>query len=570
MGFTRNSIPTLKELGSFFMKRHMLSAALFASAMIIQPSIAVADDANIVVNGQTMSKWKVAESDHFQIYSTSDDKYLTKLSGRLEAVHYLLKIATRAQEPADGKRLKVKVYAVDDIADVRRLIGNPQSAAAGYYDPQLAGAISVIPRKSGNDGSFSGELILFHEYAHHFMLQYQPAAYPAWYVEGFAEIIGTASFEKPGMITYGKAAKHREAEMRYTNRYPAAKMVDGRYAKEKRSAENWGYDDAWALAHYLTFSEERKGQLGAYLNAINAGQSFAEAAKVFGDLNRLSRDLNVYIDNGTVPYKTPVLPPEVMKAPDIRGVTIAEAEFIDPKIEMERVTRISTKEEYDAWAKLQEKLERPVKKTFDEYYKEEVDNRDKWMKALNAKVARLPNDVISWTVKAQAECMAKDYSSCQTSADRALALQPENWEGMLRKGQALIGLAKAAPEADRKALVKQGRSWVLKANAINSAAHEPLLQYYESFAAEGKQAPEDAIASLAQVVDTIPQIDQTRLTLGKELIARGLFPLARKRLAPLAYSPHESVEQATALALLEGLDGKEAKAAEAAPASSGN
>jgi tetratricopeptide (TPR) repeat protein len=559
----RNSIYRSEKLGSFFMKRHLLSAALFASMVFTQPYTALAEDSNIIVNGQAMSKWKVAESDHFEIYGAGDEKYLTKLSGRLEAVHYLLKIATRAQEPADGKRLKVKVYVVDDVADVRRLIGDPQSSAAGYYDPQLAGAISVIPRNSGSDGSFSGELILFHEYAHHFMLQYQPAAYPAWYVEGFAEIIGTASFEKPGMITYGKAAKHRAMEMRYTNRYPAAKMVDGRFMKEKRDAENWGYDDAWALAHYLTFSEDRKGQLGAYLTAINAGQSFADAAKVFGDLNRLSRDLNVYIDSGTVPYKTPALPPEVMKAPEIRGVTVAEAEFIDPKIEMERVTRISSKEEYEAWAKLQEKLKRPLKKSFDEYYNEEVAIRDKWMKTLNAKVTRLPNDAISWTVKAHAECMAKDYAACQTSADRAIALQPDNWEGMLRKGQALLGLAKEATDTERKTAVKQGRNWVLKANTANPGAHEPLLYYYQSFAAEGRKAPDDAIDALGQVVDTIPQIDMPRLTLGQELIARGLYPRARKILAPLAFSPHESVEQATALALLDALDEKEGKKAEA-------
>jgi tetratricopeptide (TPR) repeat protein len=317
----------------------------------------------------------------------------------------------------------------------------------------------------------------------------------------------------------------------------------------------------------LTFSEDRKGQLGSYLNAVNAGQSYADAAKVFGDLNKLSRDLNVYIDSGTVPYKTPVLPPEVLKAPDVRGLTIAEAEFIDPKIEMERVTRISTKEEYDEYVKLQEKLERPVKKTFDEYYKGEIEIRDKWMKLLDAKVARLPNDAISWTVKAHAECMAKDFAACQTSADRALAIEPGNWEGMLRKGQALLGLAKAAPEAERKTLAKQGRSWVLKANGANANAHEPLLQYYQSFAAEGRKAPDDAVDALAQVVDTIPQIDNTRLMLGRELIARGLFPQARRKLAPLAFSPHESVDQAKAQALIDMIEEKEGKKAEAAPSS---
>lgn len=386
------------------------------------------------------------------------------------------------------------------------------------------------------------------------MLQYQPAAYPGWYVEGFAEIIGTASFEKPGMITFGKAAKHREAEMRYTNRYPAAKMVDGRYLKERRDAENWGYDDAWALAHYLTFSEERKGQLGAYLNAINAGKSFEEAAAAFGDLNRLSRDLNVYIDGGSVPYKTPVLPPEVMKAPDIRTLTVAEAEYIDPTIEMERVTRIWTRDQYDAWVKHQEKKKKPIKKDFDTYFAEESAIRDKWMKALDAKVARLPNDLVSWTVKAHAECMATYYAQCQTSADRALALQPESWEAMLRKGQALLGLTKSAPEAERKTLVKEARKWVLKANAVNPGAHEPLLLYYQSFAAEERKPSDDAIASLEQVVDTIPQIDEPRLMLGRELIARGRLADARKRLKPLAYSPHESMEQAAAMALLEEME----------------
>lgn len=115
------------------MGRSLLAAILCATAFI--PAHSMAQDNSIIVNGQALSKWKVAESDHFKIYGGSDEKYLTKLSGRLEAVHYLLKIATRMSEPADGKVVKVKVFVVDDIADVRRLIGDPQSPAAGYYDP---------------------------------------------------------------------------------------------------------------------------------------------------------------------------------------------------------------------------------------------------------------------------------------------------------------------------------------------------------------------------------------------------------------------------------------------------
>jgi Flp pilus assembly protein TadD len=537
----------------------LIGGVAILSAMTLAASPSRAQDQAITVTGQAQSKWKEAESDHFKIYSDGDEKSLARLSGRLEAIHYLLKIATNMREPDDANIVKVKVYSVASVADVQRLLGDPSAGAAGYYDPQLAGPISVIPRDAGNSGTFSGELVLFHEYAHHFMLQYQAAAYPAWYVEGFAELISTASFEREGAITYGKPARHREGELRYTRRYPAAKMVDGRYLDESRDAENWDYGDAWAVTHYLTFSEKRKGQLKAYLNAINAGQTYAEAAKIFGDVNDLTREVGIYVDSGSYPYKTPPLPPEVIKAPVIRPISMAEADFIDDRITMERLARISSKEEYEAWVKVLAETKNPVKKDFDTYFGEKTASRDKWMQKLRIKTAAYATDSLAWTVQAHAECMAKDFAACQISSDKALALQPDNWEAMLRKGQALLGLAGTAADADKKIAFKDARTWLLKANAANPPAHEPLYFYHQSFGAEGKRAPEIAVAGLAQVVDTIPQIDAPRLTLGSELMARNRLAEARRTLRPLAYSPHESVEQKRALALLKLIDEKEAK-----------
>jgi len=61
-----------------------------------------------------------------------------------------------------------------------------------------------------------------------------------------------------------------------------------------------------------------------------------------------------------------------------------------------------------------------------------------------------------------------------------------------------------------------------------------------------------------------PQIDGPRLMLGQEYIARNLYGQARKTLKPLAYSPHDSVDQQKAKGLLAMIDEKEGKA-EAAP-----
>lgn len=61
------------------------------------------------------------------------------------------------------------------------------------------------------------------------MLQYSPAAYPPWFVEGFAEIASTASFERKDAITYGKPASHRQYELQQGNWIPIERLIDGSY-----------------------------------------------------------------------------------------------------------------------------------------------------------------------------------------------------------------------------------------------------------------------------------------------------------------------------------------------------
>ena len=68
----------------------------------------------------------------------------------------------------------------------------------------------MTPRKTTGTGRyFTPDLVLHHEYAHHFMLQYFPAIYPGWYTEGFAELIGSSKMMDDGRIGYGMPALHR-------------------------------------------------------------------------------------------------------------------------------------------------------------------------------------------------------------------------------------------------------------------------------------------------------------------------------------------------------------------------
>ena len=101
-----------------------------------------------VIPGPAHAAWKRAESKHFVIYADNTDKELLRSAQRLEAVHYLMSIATGI--PTDGNAVKARVYFVADVATVQRSMGRPNSNVAGYYQPSAYGAIAVVPRNAGS------------------------------------------------------------------------------------------------------------------------------------------------------------------------------------------------------------------------------------------------------------------------------------------------------------------------------------------------------------------------------------------------------------------------------------
>jgi Tetratricopeptide repeat len=475
----------------------------------------------LMLSSPAMAAWQRAESKHFVIYSDGADKDLRRYAERLEAVHWLMTAAIGATEPA--KIVKLRIYLVPDIDDVKRLAGAPGSDIAGFYRPGTAGAIAVVPRYTGTDGTFTGQLVLFHEYAHHFMLQYSPVAFPAWYVEGSAEIVSTASFERKGAISYGRAASHRQYEVAAASWIPIAKLIDGTYRDLPAEQRGAFYGQSWLLSHYLTFSDARKGQLRGFIAAINRGIAPADAAKVFGDLAQLQRELRGYHESGSFPFKAPALPAGLDVGTVISAVPAGEAALINERIEINRMTQPG-KTEADKAA------------------------RAAWMTALAAKVAKLGKDPDGLQLLADAQCEMKDWTACGATADALLAVAPTRSTAMLRKGEAMLR-AKSPNYA-------VARDWIAKANRAAPDAPEPLIAYYESFFMEGRPAPTNALDGLVQAQQSVPQDSGTRLTLAQALIQAGRNEEARFILRPLANSPHDSGARQAAQTMLDDLDKK--------------
>lgn len=486
--------------------------------------------------------WREAETTHFRIISSGEEKGLLKFAERLEYFHTLLRLATGANE-ANRPVVKVRVYLVSSVGEVKRLYGNLNSEVAGFYGPREDGAFAVVPRSTG-DGIFTGQLVLFHEYAHHYMLQYTPAAYPSWYVEGFAEIASTASFERKGAITFGKAASHRQYELEGGTSYPVIKMLDGTYLKDREKRRGWSYGDAWALSHYLTFSDTRRGQFRAYLNGINNGKKMTEAAQVFGDLGVLQREVGSYLAGRSFPYRAVPIAEGSAGPVKLRELGMAEAASIDMTIEFERRTELPTQSDKEEDAVFEKRVAKAKA------------DRTEWIGKVEALAARYSGEPSGWLLLADVRCVLEEYEACNAAAERALALSPGNGRGMVRKAEAMMGLAAELAYDRRKEKVLAAQDLLLKANAADPDDPLALYLFYQSFGKMGMAADADGLAALLTTVRLVPQMAGPRLILAQELMQRGRLKDARLILRPLAYSPHDNPASQRARALLDEVEDK--------------
>ena len=117
------------------------------------------------------AEWRRAESPHFVLYGNLSEGELRRRILQLEDFDHLLRLIIAVTEPPAPNKLQV--YIVANGQDLRRIQQVP-AGIAGFYTATPDGIGAFID----NSEESSGNEILFHEYAHHFMMQYRPNAYP--------------------------------------------------------------------------------------------------------------------------------------------------------------------------------------------------------------------------------------------------------------------------------------------------------------------------------------------------------------------------------------------------------
>lgn len=472
--------------------------------------------------------WHEASSDHFLIYSDQKESDIQKFAERLERYHDTMRFLFNrpAEKPSPSNR--VTIYAVDSARDVRELSGMDNKYVQGFYVPRAGGSLAIVQRvRTGGYVMSQSELILLHEYAHHFLMGSSARAYPRWLSEGFAEFYGTAKFGSDGSVGVGLSSKNRAYELALARNVPIELLLDTQaYEANKSKQYDSFYGRSWALYHMLHFSRERKGQMDVYVARLGEGKSEIEAAKAaFGDLSELGKDLDSYLRQRKITtYK---IPAHYLKTGEIRirKLNAAEAEIMPVRIR----SKLGVDEEQAA-ALLGE------------------------ARAVGTKYPHVP---FVQSALAEAEYDAGNDKEAIAAADRAIAADANQINAYIQKGYALARRAQDAEDQD--AAWKAVRAEFVKVNRIENDHPIPLMQFYRSYQGQGITPPEIAVHGLQRALELAPYDSQLRWMNATQYMMDEKYEWAAVTLGPLANNPHPSSLTERAQALMEEAQAKAAQ-----------
>jgi tetratricopeptide (TPR) repeat protein len=439
--------------------------------------------------------WHEASTRHFVVYADQNPERLKAYAAELERFDNTMRTLIAAPNEPVGKANRVTVFVVDDTDDVVGLL--KRRNVGGFYIPRAGAAFAVVPRQpQGGQFGMSAQHVLQHEYSHHLMWSLSPhAVYPAWYREGFAEVFGTMDFRDDGKIAVGKVPQMRAGGLLAGNALPIEKMLTADTRRLNQLQRQGLYGRGWLLTHYFMLQGARPGQLNAYLDALNAGKPPLEAAKPFGDLDKLDGELERY-KRGTL--KVRLLPADgAAVAVEMRKLTAGEAATMDVRIR----SRV-----------------RSTPAVFQD--------------AIKA-VAPYPDDAAAQGVVAASAYWAKDYPAAEAAADRGIAADPKAADALLYKAMAKLARARAARDRSPETLAAV-RKAIGAANRLDPDDPRPLILYFRSYTDFG-QAPTDmAKKGLLRAFDLAPFDKATRFAAARVLLRDGGKAEARSLLAERA------------------------------------
>jgi Flp pilus assembly protein TadD len=464
--------------------------------------------ATLLTSSPASAAWREASSEHFVIYADDSEKDLRRFAENLERYHSAMALVTGRDVDKPSPSNRVTIFVVGNQRELRRLAGGNNRFIAGFYVPRAGGSKAFVQdiKNKGGYPHFS-MTVLLHEYAHHFLISSSRFAMPRWMSEGAAEFFASASFEKDGGVLIGRPAQHRGSELAFADRVSIYELLDAElYEKNKGKGFDAFYGRSWLLYHYLTFSEERSGQLTQYwLEVLNGTAPIEAGEKVFGNLDQLEKELSAYLRQRRM--STFRLGPERLQMGEvsIRELPEGEAAMMDVRIRSQRG----------------------------------VDEEQAAELVIEAReiAAKYPNDPGVLTVLAETEFDAGNDDQAIAAAEKAIALDPNRANAYVQQGYALFRKAEVAEDEDAAY-----RAAMVPFSQLNQRENNhplPLLYYYRSYVERGLEPSENAKAALERAAELAPFDKQLWFNAAMMQAAEGKIAIAMRSLQPLASDPHD-------------------------------
>ncbi|HVI34071.1 hypothetical protein [Phenylobacterium sp.] len=476
----------------------------------------------LLIAGPAQAAWLKAEADRFIIYSSGPEHVLREYAAKLAAFDGLLqRLAPAASQ--ESSPVKLEIYLVRDFEEMRQVRPGVRNMLGWYRaGPEGVYALAVASRANARYDD-----TLFHEYAHHFMLDRFPVAYPAWFVEGWAEYVASAQVVGAD-ITLGAPDASSAYALLKEDWLALDVVLSKRVWELPRDRRGQFYAQAWLLTHYMQSTAARADQLNRALRAISAGEAPVKAFETAtgAPLETLTRELRAYRQLRSVMLRGVATPPRlvVSRLPDS-----ADDLLLDRLRLMDGAA---------------------------------ADPQPHYLGAIRRRAGGHAGDRLAELTLAQAEFLYGDVARGEAILRRRLEASPDDIEALRIAGQGQLLAGERRP-AERVARFRAGRAYLAKAYALDQTDYRTLVAYSQSRTVEPNYPTDNDVNALLEARGLAPAVQATSVMAARALIARGRGAEAEAILKPVANNPHGGRLAAEARALLAGKAKAEPEADEA-------
>lgn len=219
------------------------------------------------------AEWKRLDSPHFTLTTNIGTAPATRYLEQLEAFCWLALQVLGADGKGARAQARFEIALMQGQAALKAVYPNLPDHAVGAYTYCAEGTLAVGSYEGRRRGQDFNQIVLQHDYAHHLMFQYATGGYPAWFVEGFAEYMATASAQE-GQVSLG-GMYHARSDTLLSGAWLPYEDVLGWHLRPNPANDvevQFFYAQSWLLAHYMLSDGTRARALADYHARVAAGE----------------------------------------------------------------------------------------------------------------------------------------------------------------------------------------------------------------------------------------------------------------------------------------------------------